>query len=62
MVCIYTDTTMDCYLTVKKKRNDAIYSNIDGCKDYHTKWCKLEKDKYFIIHLYVESKKWYKWT
>ena len=49
MVCIHTHTTMDCYLAIKKKWNDAIYSNIDGSRDYHTKWGKLEKDKYHYI-------------
>ena len=30
-------------------------------RDYDTKWNKSEKDKYHIIPLYVESKKWYTW-
>ena len=28
----------------KKEWNCAIYSNIDGPKDYHTKWSKSERD------------------
>ena len=43
----------------KKEWNNAICSNMDGTKDDHTKWSKSGKDKY---HLYVKSKKWYKWT
>ena len=41
----------------KKERNYAICNNMDGCRDYHTKWGKSEKDKYHTISLYVESKK-----
>ena len=40
----------------KKEGNDAICSNMDGPRDYCTKWNKLER---FIMgyHLHVESKK-----
>ena len=34
-----------------KKWNSAICSNIDGARDYHTKWGKSEKDKYHMISL-----------
>ena len=40
----------------KKEWNYAICNNMDGCRDYHTKWGKPE-DKYHMISLYVESKK-----
>ena len=33
----------------KREWNNAICSNIDGHRDYHTKWSKSEKDKYRII-------------
>ena len=35
---------------------------MDGPREYHTKWNMSEKDKYYMISLHVESKKWYKWT
>ena len=35
----------------KKEWNNAICSNMDGPKDYHTKWSKSEKDKYHVISL-----------
>ena len=39
MWCIYT----------KKERNNAIWSNMDGPKDSHT---KTEKDKYHITYMW----------
>ena len=36
--------------------NNAIYSNMDGPRDYHTEWSKSDKDKYHMISLYMESK------
>ena len=41
----------------KKEWNHAICNNMDGPRDYHTKWSKLDKDKITLYHLYVESKK-----
>ena len=38
-------------LSHKKEWNNAIWSNMDGPKDYHTKWTKTEKDKYHMISL-----------
>ena len=43
-----------------KGQNDAICSNMDGTRDAHTEWNKLEKDIIWY-HLYVESKIWHKW-
>ena len=34
-----------------KEWNNAICSNMDGPRDYHTKWSKPEKDKYHMILL-----------
>ena len=48
-------------LSHKKEQNNAICSDMDGPRDYHTKWSKSDKDKYHMILLFVESKKWYKW-
>ena len=36
------------YYSVKKEWNIAICSNVDGPRDYHTKWSKSDKDKYMI--------------
>ena len=36
-------------LSHKKEWNNAICSNIDGPRDYITKWSKTEKDKYHMI-------------
>ena len=33
---------MEYYSAIKKEWNDAICSNMDGPKDYHPKWSKLE--------------------
>ena len=35
-------------LSRKKEWNNAICSNMDGPRDYHTKWSKSDKDKYMI--------------
>ena len=36
--------TMEYYLVIKKIRNNAICSNIDGPRDYHTKWNKSKTE------------------
>ena len=36
------------YYSVKKEWNIVIRSNVDGPRDYHTKWSKSDKDKYMI--------------
>ena len=33
---------MEYYSAIKKEWNDAICSNMDGPKEYHPKWSKLE--------------------
>ena len=35
-------------LSHKKEWNNAICSNMDATRDYHTKWSKRGKDKYMI--------------
>ena len=47
-------------LSHKKEGNIAICSNIDGPRDYHTKWRKSDKDKYDIIYMWNLKAK-YKW-
>ena len=48
-------------LSLTKEQNNAICSNMDGPRDYHTKWSQT-KTNIIWYHFYVKSKKWYKWT
>ena len=41
-------------LSHKKELNNAICSNMDAARDYHTKWSKSEKDKYHMMSLICE--------
>ena len=56
--------TMEFYSAIKKNENNAIYSNMDGPRDYYTKWRKSERERQISYHItYVWNlKKWYKWT
>ena len=38
-------------LSNKKEWNNAICSNMDGPRDYHTKWSKSEEDKFHMTSL-----------
>ena len=38
-------------LSHKKEWNNANCRNMDGPRDYHTKWSKPDKDKYHMISL-----------
>ena len=38
-------------LSHTKEWNNALCSNMDGPRDYHTKWSKSDKDKYDMISL-----------
>ena len=49
-------------LAIKKEWNNAIYSNMDGPRDYCTKWSKPDRDKCHMISLSIESKKRCKWS
>ena len=46
-------------LSHKKEWSDAICSNMDGPRDYHTKWKR--KTNIMWYHLYMELKIWHKW-
>ena len=35
--------TMEYYSAIKKEWNNAIYRNMDGSEDYHTKWSKTKE-------------------
>ena len=41
---IYTHT-MDYFSAIKKEWNNAICSNIDGPRDCHTEWSKLDRER-----------------
>ena len=43
--------TVEYYPAIKKEWNNAFCSNVDGPRDYHTKWSKSDKDKYHMILL-----------
>ena len=45
----HTHTHSGILLSHKKEWNNAICSNMDGSRDYHTKWSK--SDKYHMISL-----------
>ena len=49
MLYIYT---MEYYTARKKEWNNGICSNMDGLRDYHTKWSQTEKGKYHIIYMW----------
>ena len=36
---------MEYYSAIKKEWNDAICSNMDGPRDYHTKWSKSDRER-----------------
>ena len=47
--------TMDYYSAIKKEWNNAICSNVDGPRGYHTKWSKSERERevsYDITYLW----------
>ena len=37
--------TVEYYSAIKKEWNNAICSNMDGPRDYHTKWSKSERER-----------------
>ena len=60
----HTNTHNGILLSHKKCRNNAICRNMDGPRDYHTKWSKPDKKyKYHMISLmWILKNKWYKGT
>ena len=52
------------YIKKKKKKREwsnAICSNMDATRDFHTKWSK-KKTNTIWYHLYAEITIWHKWT
>ena len=52
-ICMYVYTHIHImkYYSVIKKDNNAICSNMDEPRDYHTMWSKPDKDKHHVILL-----------
>ena len=53
-------------LSHKKEWNNAICSNMDGPRDYHTKWSKSDRERqisYDIAYMWnLKKEKRYRWT
>ena len=45
------------WLGHKMKRNNAICSNIDGPRDYHTKWRKSDRGRQIYDTVYIQNLK-----
>ena len=60
---IHTHTHNGILLSHKKEWNNAICSNMDGPRDYHTKWSKPDRERQISYNVtYMQNlKKWYKW-
>ena len=50
-------------LSHKKEQNNTISNNMDGPRDYHTKWSKSDRERqiYEITSMW-NLKRWHKWT
>ena len=54
--------TVEYYVAIKKEWNNTTCTNMDGPRNYDTKWGKSDKDKYHMMSLICGIwKKWYKW-
>ena len=56
---------MEYYSAIKKEWNNAICSNMDGPRDYHSKWNKPDRERqisYDIAYTWNLKKKGYKRT
>ena len=51
--------TMDYYSAIKKEWNNAICSNMDGPRDYHTKWSKSDRERQICDITYMWNLKKY---
>ena len=49
---------MEYYLVIKTEWNNAIYSNMNGSRDYHIMWSKSDRERQIPYDsTYVEFKK-----
>ena len=61
---LYIHTYKGLLLSHKKEWNNAICSNMDRPRDYHTKWSESDREtqiSYDMTYMW-NLKKWYKWT
>ena len=42
---------MDYYSAIKKEWNNAICSNMDGPRDYHTEWSKSNRERQILYDI-----------
>ena len=54
---MYIYTYSGILLSHKKEWNNAIHSNMDGPKGYHTKWSQSDREKQIYDTIYMKSKK-----
>ena len=50
---------MEYYSAIKKEWNNAIWSNMDGPRDDHTKWSKSERERQICDTTYMWTLKQY---
>ena len=51
------------YLAIKKNEINAIHSNMEGPRDYYTKWCNSEREQQTSLDItYMWNLKYDKWT
>ena len=63
---VFSNTTVQnvVLLIHKKEWNNAICRNMDGPRNYHSKWSKSERERqipYGLIYMW-KLKRWFKWT
>ena len=62
-IYVYTHKYNEILLSHETEGNNAICTNVDGSRDYHTKWNKSERERQILwYHLYVGSEVRPKWT
>ena len=51
--------TMEYYSAIKKEWNNAIWRNMNGPRDYHTKWSKPDRERqiYDIAYMWNLKKR-----
>ena len=58
-VCVYTHTHNKILLSHKKEWNNAICSNMDGPRDYHTEWSKPDRERQILYDItYMQNLKY----
>ena len=55
-VCVYI-YIMEYYSDIKKEWNNAIWNNMDGPREYHTKWSKSDRERQILHDNYMWNQK-----